>query len=365
MRTARGTCNGAPGARQGNRRAIRCAVALFFVFLLAACGANNYRVPWEVSASGPVRHMGPPPHTVVVQRGDTVYGVSRRYGVPMKDIIQANRLAPPYDLQVGQTLVMPRPRAHVVRRGDTLFAIARAYQVDMNAMARVNRLTPPYLIQVGQHLLVPDQHYIAVAGTPPRPASRPQVTAAAAPQPVAKPAPPAAARPAAASAAARPGPVTKPVAAPPTVAARPVAAPPPPPPPSRTTSTFAWPVSGKIVSRFGGKADGSRNDGINIAAPRGAPVKAAENGVVVYSGNELKGFGNLLLIKHADGWMTAYAHNELLTVKKGETVRRGQTIGRVGTSGNVSAPQLHFEIRRGSKAVDPIKHLSRQMASAE
>ncbi len=351
MRTARGTCNGAPGARQDNRRAMRCAVALCFVFLLAACGANHYRVPWEVSSPGPVRHMGPPPHSVVVGRGDTVYGISRRYGVPMKDIIQANRLAPPYDLLVGQTLVMPRPRAHVVRRGDTLFAIARAYQIDMNAMARVNRLSPPYLIQVGQHLLIPDQQLAPVAEAPPRPASRPLVTAAAAPLPVAKPTPP----------AARPGPVTKPVV----TASRPNRPVAPPPPPSRTTSTFAWPVSGKIVSRYGGKADGSRNDGINIAAPRGAPVKAAENGIVVYSGNELKGFGNLLLVKHADGWMTAYAHNELLIVKKGETVRRGQTIGRVGSSGNVSAPQLHFEIRRGSKAVDPVKHLSRQMASAE
>lgn len=344
-------------------------MALCLVFLLGACGADSYRVPWEVSSSRPVRHMGPPPHSVVVERGDTVYGISRRYGVPMKDIIQANRLAPPYDLHVGQTLVMPRPRAHVVRRGDTLYAIARAYQVDMNAMARVNQLSSPYLIQVGQHLLVPDQQQAPVAETPPMPTSHPRVIAVTTPLPGAKPALP----------VARSGPVTKPVvtasrpsplvARPPaakrSVASRPVAPPRPPPPPSRTTSTFAWPVSGKVVSRYGGKADGSRNDGINIAAPRGALVKAAENGVVVYSGNELKGFGNLLLVKHADGWMTAYAHNELLIVKKGETVKRGQTIGRVGSSGNVTAPQVHFEIRRGSKAVDPLKHLGRQMASAE
>jgi murein DD-endopeptidase MepM/ murein hydrolase activator NlpD len=143
------------------------------------------------------------------------------------------------------------------------------------------------------------------------------------------------------------------------------AVPPPartPRPPARAAHAFAWPVSGTVISRFGGKADGSRNDGINVAAPRGTPITAAENGVVVYAGNELKGFGNLLLVKHADDWMTAYAHTELLTVKKGDTVRRGQTIGRVGSSGNVTAPQLHFEIRRGSKAVDPLQHLGKQMA---
>ena len=112
-----------------------------------------------------------------------------------------------------------------------------------------------------------------------------------------------------------------------------------------------------MLSGFGGKAKGLVNDGINIAAPRGAPVRAAENGVVAYAGNELRGFGNMLLVKHEGGWITAYAHNGELLVKPGSRVRKGEPIARVGSSGNVRTPQLHFELRRGKEAVDPIKYL--------
>ena len=100
------------------------------------------------------------------------------------------------------------------------------------------------------------------------------------------------------------------------------------------------------------------NDGINIAAPRGAPVFAAENGVVAYTGNGIKGFGNLLLVKHSGGWTTAYAHVDRVLVKRGDRVKRGETIGTIGTSGKVSKPQLHFEIRKGSQAVDPMRELA-------
>ncbi|MEX2201722.1 MAG: M23 family metallopeptidase, partial [Dongiaceae bacterium] len=128
-------------------------------------------------------------------------------------------------------------------------------------------------------------------------------------------------------------------------------------PAARSSGTFLWPVNGKVVSEFGAAADGLHNDGINIAAPRGTPVRAAENGVVVYSGNELRGFGNLLLVRHADGFVSAYAHNESLLVERGATVERGQTIARVGSSGSVTSPQLHFELRRGTEAVDPREYL--------
>ncbi|MCR6632053.1 MAG: M23 family metallopeptidase [Magnetospirillum sp.] len=111
------------------------------------------------------------------------------------------------------------------------------------------------------------------------------------------------------------------------------------------------------MTEFGPMGKGQNNDGVNIVAPRGTPVKAAENGVVAYVGNELKGFGNLLLIKHADGWMTAYAHNDQLLVRKGEQVRKGQQIATVGASGNVTQPQLHFEIRRGTEAVNPADYI--------
>lgn len=114
------------------------------------------------------------------------------------------------------------------------------------------------------------------------------------------------------------------------------------------------PVRGRVISGYGPKPGGLHNDGINIAAARGSAVRAAENGVVVYAGNELRGYGNLLLVRHADGWMTAYAHNDTLRVGRGDKVAKGQVIATVGSSGNVAEPQLHFEIRRGSQAVDPM-----------
>ncbi len=121
---------------------------------------------------------------------------------------------------------------------------------------------------------------------------------------------------------------------------------------------FRWPVRGRIISGFGPKPGGQQNEGINVSVPEGTSVKAAEDGVVAYAGNELKGYGNLVLIKHTDGWVTAYAHNSEIDVKKGETVKRGQTIAKAGQTGSVTSPQVHFEIRKGSQPVDPSSHLA-------
>jgi murein DD-endopeptidase MepM/ murein hydrolase activator NlpD len=123
-----------------------------------------------------------------------------------------------------------------------------------------------------------------------------------------------------------------------------------------------WPVNGKVISVYGAKVGGQHNDGINIAAPLGTPVRAADNGVVVYAGNELRGFGNLLLVRHADGWVSAYAHCDALLVKRGEQVKRGQVIARVGQTGAVGSPQLHFELRKSGQAVDPTSELGPQGA---
>jgi murein DD-endopeptidase MepM/ murein hydrolase activator NlpD len=123
---------------------------------------------------------------------------------------------------------------------------------------------------------------------------------------------------------------------------------------------FLWPVRGEVLSGFGPKDSGLHNDGINIAAPRGSVVRAAADGVVAYAGNELRGFGQTVLIKHADGWVTAYAHNETILVERGDRVQKGQVIARVGSTGDVTTPQLHFELRNGSRAVDPLQHMSPQ-----
>lgn len=303
-------------------------VWLGLALLLGACG-SNIDAPWlrdGGSVSAP-RHHGPPPPSVVVQRGDSVYAISRRYGVPMRSIIQANNLAPPYVLHVGQRLTLPRPRVHVVQRGDTLSAIARAYGSDMGRIAALNGLAPPYVIRVGERLALPDGGGTQVATA--SPSSRP--TGQAAPSRVA------------------------PRAAPQAAAT--------PEPPARAGRGFAWPAQGRVIAGFGPTGKGERNDGINIAVAHGSPVKAAENGVVVYAGNELKGFGNLLLVKHEDGWVTAYAHNDALLAKRGQKVRRGEVIAKAGQTGNVASPQVHFEVRRGSRAVDPMEHLERAVAT--
>ena len=176
---------------------------------------------------------------------------------------------------------------------------------------------------------------------------------------------PAAAKPARpAAAASRSAPTPQPAVAANTARAVPVVARtgPVPTPPPRSGSKFLWPVQGKVVAGFGAQGKGYHNDGINILAPRGTEVRAAENGVIAYAGNELRGFDNLVLIKHSGGWTTAYAHTDQILVSRGQTVKRGQPIARVGSSGNVARPQLHFEIRKGARAVDPTRLLGRENA---
>ena len=127
--------------------------------------------------------------------------------------------------------------------------------------------------------------------------------------------------------------------------------------PSGAMPSFRWPVRGRLIAGFGSKPDGTQNDGINLAVPEGTPIKAADDGVVAYAGNELKGYGNLVLISHANGFVSAYAHASDLMVKRGDTIKRGQVIAHAGQTGNVTSPQLHFEIRKGSTPVDPTQYL--------
>jgi murein DD-endopeptidase MepM/ murein hydrolase activator NlpD len=271
-----------------------------------------------------------------VQAGDTVYGVARRFAVPLRAMIDANRLTPPYALRVGQALRVPNPRRHIVAAGDTVYGVARRYGVPAARLVRLNAIKAPYTISPGQDLILPVP--VRVAAAP-----RQQVAAAGAARAV----PRRAAQGAALTA-------TQPPA--PQVIRQ---------PPARAGGKFLWPVRGRTIVGYGPKKDGLHNDGINIAAPRGAPVQAAENGVVAYIGNELRGFGNLILIKHADGWVTAYAHNAGFLVRRGDTVKRGQVIARIGSSGNVATPQLHFEIRKGARSVDPTRLLGPQRAAAD
>jgi murein DD-endopeptidase MepM/ murein hydrolase activator NlpD len=124
-----------------------------------------------------------------------------------------------------------------------------------------------------------------------------------------------------------------------------------------STDNFIWPIKGKIISTFGHKSGGLYNDGINIQAQNNDPVKVVKDGVVAYVGNELRGYGNLIIVKHSGNWISAYAHLNKLKVKQGDKVTKGNIIATIGSTGNVDHPQLYFGIRKGREAVNPEKHL--------
>jgi len=237
---------------------------------------------------------------------------------------------------------------HVVNHGDTLLSIARRNHMPVAELARANNLDPQAKLKLGTKLNVPGARTAAAA-----PVVQPAPVAAA--QPVAALAPPATKMAAATTGpqqTARLAQATTKVEEP--VAEAPVKA-------AETTGglpTFRWPVRGKVITSYGSKTNGKANDGINLAVPEGTPVKAAEDGVVAYSGNELKGYGNLVLVRHSNGYVTAYAHASELLVKRGDTIKRGQVIAKSGQSGEVGSPQLHFEIRKGSSPVDPLQFLN-------
>jgi murein DD-endopeptidase MepM/ murein hydrolase activator NlpD len=371
---------GEPRKRRSDRRRAEQTVQTLVAALLLGTTSGCATVDMD-QPRAPLTNMRPaarPVTVVLVQRGDTVDNIARRYGLSSQSIIDANSLREPYDLTRGQRLILPPSTKHVVSPGETVSSIARAYGVSRQAIVDANSIGAPDSLYPGQHLAIP------YAG--PRPTRTvAQVT------PVKKTQlPPTKATPVVESGDADPrlsgaryyamsGPRPKPVldgqggpdfsATPPadaiTQAAEPIA---PKPKLELTdadgaTGKFIWPIEGKIISPFGRRNSGVHNDGINIAADPGSPVKAADGGIVVYAGNELVAYGNLLLVRHSSGYVTAYAHNKKLLVKRGDSVHQGQTIALVGSTGDVDRPQLHFEIRKGDRAVDPNRHLSRATAS--
>ncbi|MEM9704815.1 MAG: peptidoglycan DD-metalloendopeptidase family protein [Pseudomonadota bacterium] len=323
--------------------------ALTPVFVSELEAVSSPPAAWSVGSNGGVRSS----NSVTVQPGDTVYGIARRTGFAPNEIVAVNGLRAPFSLQVGDVLQLPqsyqqsyqaqantlrqpasvdaysptntvfsapvqeRPvrsgRAHVVRSGDTLFAISRSTGVPVAELAAINDLRAPYRLEIG------DRVYLSGAATAQR-STTPSVNGAA---------------------------LTKEIAYTNIEKRQP------------TEALFSWPVRGAILSRFGDGDLGRRNEGVNIAAPVGTPVRAAAGGEVVYRGSEVEGYGNLLLIKHDDDFVTAYAHNDVVLVRKGQKVSKGQVIAKVGQSGAATQPQLHFEVRQNLKSVDPLALLSR------
>jgi murein DD-endopeptidase MepM/ murein hydrolase activator NlpD len=305
--------------------------------------------------------------TIIVGTSDTLDGLAHRYNVTPAAILQANGYKGPRALSPGQQLIIPHPTAapvlaapalaapatkvvaaaptpsaHIVNPGDTLLSIAHRHHISVAELARENKLEVSAKLKLGTKLTVP------AAKTAAAPAA-----AAAAAQPAAATTPPAGKMAAAAGApqSARLAQATASVESAPETSVKAAES-------TAALPTFRWPVRGKVIVSYGAKTNGKSNDGINLAVPEGTPVKAAEDGVVAYSGNELKGYGNLILVRHANGYVTAYAHASELLVKRGDTIKRGQVIAKSGQSGEVGSPQLHFEIRKGSSPVDPLQFLN-------
>lgn len=335
---------------------------------------------------------------ITVREGETVYNLSRRFGVPAKAILRANSMSEASALKAGQTLVIPtyvysggtsasapdaNPKAaaapsvaknelpsqvplptkapssrvavlpqparvpepasaasaattgavYTVVAGDTLSGIAQKTGSSTNAIKQANGLDSG-LIKVGQKLVIPGGNVQTTVASAPPPGVDPIVTGGVT-------------KPAGGYTAPEPGDaeienmVSKAAAA----------------PDATGVGRLRWPVHGRIVSDFGSQSGGKRNDGIDIAVPEGTPVKAAENGVVIYAGDGLKDFGNTVLVRHENGLVTVYGHNSQIIVSRGATVRRGQELARSGLSGNAGSPKLHFEVRKDSAPVDPAKYL--------
>ncbi len=315
-------------------------------------------VPRSIAARGSAQGT-----TIIVGTSDTLEILAHRYHVTPAAILQANGYKGPRVLSPGQQLIIPHPGAvvaapaeikpvavanvapsfHVVNRGDTLVGIARRNHISAAELARANGLEPTAKLRLGMKLTVPAK---AAAVAPGIQSSAATAQSAAVSPPATKLAAVAESQQKARLAQAAnvdDTPAETPVKAAEATGALP---------------TFRWPVRGKVITSYGAKTNGKANDGINLAVPEGTPVKAAEDGVVAYSGNELKGYGNLVLIRHSNGYVTAYAHASELMVKRGDAIRRGQVIAKSGQSGEVASPQLHFEIRKGSTPVDPLQFLN-------
>jgi murein DD-endopeptidase MepM/ murein hydrolase activator NlpD len=317
-------------------------------------------VPRSVAA---IHGAGQGGTTIIVGTSDTLDTLAHRYNVSPAAILQANGYKGPRALSPGQQLIIPRqtaaviaapalaapasqavaavsapPTVHVVNRGDTLLSIARRNHVTAAELAKANSLEPSAKLKLGMKLTVPGARTAALA-----PAGPAVAVAAAQPAAAVTGGPPQSARLAQATTTPEDTKIELPTKAAEATGALP---------------TFRWPVRGKVITSYGAKTNGKANDGINLAVPEGTPVKAAEDGVVAYSGNELKGYGNLVLVRHSNGYVTAYAHASELLVKRGDTIKRGQIIAKSGQSGEVGSPQLHFEIRKGSSPVDPLQFLN-------
>lgn len=310
---------------------------------------------------------------VIVVRGDTLYSIAKNNNTTVDELAKINSLKSPYTLSIGQKIQIrssvPQQKIAVqqsvkaeqkiqpaqktiqrdvkrvavqeitVKKGDTLYSLSREYQIPVNDLAVMNKLNAPFTLSVGQKIKVPhiDGGNKTIKSTP---IKSEQIAKADDKK----------TKTVANTNKQKPEQQTK-ISSNPAKQLPKISA--------RSSNKFSWPVRGKVLSQYGAKNGGLFNDGINIGAQQGTAVRASENGVVAYAGNEVKGMGNLIIIQHSDGWMTVYAHLDSMSVRRGTRVGVGDVIGKIGKTGKVGKPQLHFEIRKGTKAYDPIAYLKK------
>ncbi len=247
---------------------------------------------------------------IKIKAGDSLYAIANQYGVSVRDLIKVNNLSAPYILIVGNELDLPVSQYYTVEEGDTLYAISRDYAVNVNELVSLNNLSSPYQLYAGQKL--------KISGDRVKKYNRKNYT--------------------------------QPKKTQSKFASRVL---------SNKNNKFSWPAKGIVISEFGPKKGGFYNDGINIKLPPSTAIKSTEEGLVAYVGNELKGYGNLIIIKHSGGWISAYGHLNRSLVNRGEKVEKSQTIAYSGATGNVSSPQLYFGLRKKRDAVNPIFYLKK------
>jgi murein DD-endopeptidase MepM/ murein hydrolase activator NlpD len=377
--------------------------------------APSYRAPSQPYASAP-RHdgdraasrtprgaaapdsepAGQPGETIEVRSGDTVFGLARRHGVTVNALMAANNMTNS-QLRVGQRLQLPNGGArsaatvaasepsrrsqapsvavnanppanwsgsYTVKSGDSLYRIARQHNIKVAELQSANGITNPMQLKPGLTLHVPGDGGVAAGASKPASvaaaeAASPSMPETTAPRAIQSTTQPTLLNGSRQVAALDEGRVTDAPASAPAATQKPTQTAAAATAVPASMSKLRWPAKGKVLSGFGQRSDGTHNDGVNIAVPQGTEVHAAEEGEVAYAGSELKGYGNLVLIRHDNGWVTAYAHNDTLLVKRGDKVRRGDVVAKAGSSGQVDQPQVHFELRQGSKPIDPLPYLER------
>ena len=247
---------------------------------------------------------------ITVKTGASLYSISKQNKIPLRNLIEANKLEPPYKLYPGDKIKIPSMRnTHIVKYAENISIIAYNYGVSSNDIISLNSLKKPYVIKPGQILALP---YNILKEDKKAPSKANSVLAS----------------------------ITNSVKS------------------KNNKTDFIYPVNGKILSTFGTKKNGSKNDGINIAAKKGTPIKSVSDGNIVYVGNALKGYGNLVIIKHQNNWLSAYAHNDEVYVTKNQQIKQGDIIATVGSSGDAEKSQLYFSLRKGRQAVNPKEYLS-------